>query len=675
MNARALLLCVVLASTAFGQAIQPGTQTDQPNQIAVTTSWLYANKMHYAGAWSSSTSYNAQDVVTYNGLTYVSLAVLNQNNTPSTSMLWWASVGGGGTVAGADTQIQYNASGALGASSNFTWAQTGGSSGTILTNRNPSGAAEIDIDGAAGTQRTLKFLTGGQRRWSLFLNTDAETGNNAGSTLTITRAADNGSFLDTPVQINRQNGLMTIGDGLSVTNGVTVNGGAVIQTGTLQTGLFQQGASPGAVGTTQMIATPGSPDSSRLSFGTDNSGWSLAIAKNAAGTTTDIFRFYDNGQATALQPWAANDTPAWGLSQLFGADATLGPLSLQVIGKPSATGANRWTALSSGDNLAMRPLVLNTNGTGAFGHVLVGTTADNGASDIVQINGSTRVETNLSVGGAAGTQRVIHWLTDTGTGQCSSGGSGCSRWSMFADADAETGSSAGSTLQLYRYSDSGPLDAVMTWNRATGLTTVNHGVSVTGAVTLGTPLGVASGGTGAAPSAADQTPVTTASNTGSWASLPSCLDAGGNHLNYNTSTHAFICGSSGGTVGSAAFSTITGGTNSSAAMVVGTGASLGATGSGTIAATGLGSQSYYTASTTATLGAIVDGDCASVGPFALAQASVGDMVFAGVSVALPSGVNASAKVTSSGNVAVEVCNLSESSQTIGAATYKVALLH
>lgn len=86
-------------------------------------------------------------------------------------------------------------------------------------------------------------------------------------------------------------------------------------------------------------------------------------------------------------------------------------------------------------------------------------------------------------------------------------------------------------------------------------------------------------------SAADQFLGTTASATGAWAAMPSCLDSGGNHLNYNTSTHAFVCGTSGGTAGSAAFNTITAGTNSMSAMVVGTGASLATSGAGTIAAT------------------------------------------------------------------------------------------
>ena len=45
-------------------------------------------------------------------------------------------------------------------------------------------------------------------------------------------------------------------------------------------------------------------------------------------------------------------------------------------------------------------------------------------------------------------------------------------------------------------------------------------------------------------SAADQTLLTTASATGAWKSLPTCPDTGGNHINYDTSAHAWSCGTS-----------------------------------------------------------------------------------------------------------------------------------
>lgn len=88
-------------------------------------------------------------------------------------------------------------------------------------------------------------------------------------------------------------------------------------------------------------------------------------------------------------------------------------------------------------------------------------------------------------------------------------------------------------------------------------------------------------------SAANQLLITTASATGAWATLGDCDDSGGNHLNFDTTTHAFSCGTTGGTVGSVAFSAITGTTatpNTGAQMVIGPGATLDYQGTGTIAA-------------------------------------------------------------------------------------------
>jgi hypothetical protein len=70
--------------------------------------------------------------------------------------------------------------------------------------------------------------------------------------------------------------------------------------------------------------------------------------------------------------------------------------------------------------------------------------------------------------------------------------------------------------------------------------------------------------------ASDQAIVTTAAAVGSWAALPSCPDTGGNHLNYSVATHGFLCGNTGGSVGSVGFSGVSGGTNASALVISGT---------------------------------------------------------------------------------------------------------
>jgi hypothetical protein len=99
------------------------------------------------------------------------------------------------------------------------------------------------------------------------------------------------------------------------------------------------------------------------------------------------------------------------------------------------------------------------------------------------------------------------------------------------------------------------------------------------------------------------------------------------------------------------------------------------TGSGLQPVMANGSAGAPFASTTTTLGTIVDGDCADTPAITLTGAAQGDPVWPGVSANLPAGVYPTAKVTASNTVLVEVCNLSEGPVTLSSATYKVGLLH
>ncbi len=55
------------------------------------------------------------------------------------------------------------------------------------------------------------------------------------------------------------------------------------------------GTSAGVQGSTQIVSAPGSPVSSRLTYGTDGTGWQFRIAKNQSGTVTDQLTIQDNG--------------------------------------------------------------------------------------------------------------------------------------------------------------------------------------------------------------------------------------------------------------------------------------------------------------------------------------------------------------------------------------------
>jgi hypothetical protein len=83
---------------------------------------------------------------------------------------------------------------------------------------------------------------------------------------------------------------------------------------------------------------------------------------------------------------------------------------------------------------------------------------------------------------------------------------------------------------------------------------------------------------------------------------------------------------------------------------------------------------FGTASTTVTLGPIIDGGCVETPAFNLAGVLAGDTVFAGTtSVSMPAAVTVAAKVVSNNVVAVDVCNLSGGPYTVSSATFTVAM--
>ena len=125
--------------------------------------------------------------------------------------------------------------------------------------------------------------------------------------------------------------------------------------------------------------------------------------------------------------------------------------------------------------------------------------------------------------------------------------------------------------------------------------------------TLTTTVAKIDGTTVPTNSAADQTLVTTASATGAWTSIPNCADSSGNHLNYDTTAHAFSCGTSSsgsvnwavpGTIGSTtpntgAFTTLSASSTSTLTGNVGVGgASVAGTGLNIASITQSGTNAY-----------------------------------------------------------------------------------
>jgi hypothetical protein len=112
-------------------------------------------------------------------------------------------ISGGGTING-----------------NLAIAPTSGYASLALSK--PTGANGNQIEGA----------TAGRPRWALLLgDATAESGGNAGSNFSINRFDDSGSYLGTPLSINRANGNVSIQQSLFVNGGVYAAGGRIMSTG------------------------------------------------------------------------------------------------------------------------------------------------------------------------------------------------------------------------------------------------------------------------------------------------------------------------------------------------------------------------------------------------------------------------------------------------------------
>jgi hypothetical protein len=84
----------------------------------------------------------------------------------------------------------------------------------------------LQFSGAVATNRLIVYQTSGAARFSVGIGATAESGGNVGSDYLIIRWSDAGGYLDTPFQITRSTGLVTIADGLTV-NG-TLGGAAFV---------------------------------------------------------------------------------------------------------------------------------------------------------------------------------------------------------------------------------------------------------------------------------------------------------------------------------------------------------------------------------------------------------------------------------------------------------------
>lgn len=295
--------------------------------------------------------------------------VLKSNGT-GTPPTWQTDAGG--TVAGSNTQIQYNNSGAFGATSDFTFTSgtstltIGAASSTTNLTGGTTGTFNIkggDGSGPGGAGGTLA-LVGGTRS------------SQAGGPVTITGGAGQGTA---------NGGDVTIGGGLSANSGGAISGNLFLNAGA---------ANGGTAGYTAFNTS--ATERFRILA---NGAWSVGSTGSATGTSGQVLKSNGSGSAPTWQTDGGGDTtgsftitwddacttsPTTAATYTLGGDAKTVTLYLPATTSCTSDSANTAT---TGTDLpaAIRPtasqmvmfglttkdngtntagcLVLNTNGT------------------------------------------------------------------------------------------------------------------------------------------------------------------------------------------------------------------------------------------------------------------------------------------------------------------------
>lgn len=95
------------------------------------------------------------------------------------------------------------------------WIDTddpGGTTNEFVLRAGDTMTGHLALNLPAGSSHNVEWRTGGNLRWSLGKTSDAETGSDAGSNLTIASWTDAGAYKAAPVQINRATGKVSILD-------------------------------------------------------------------------------------------------------------------------------------------------------------------------------------------------------------------------------------------------------------------------------------------------------------------------------------------------------------------------------------------------------------------------------------------------------------------------------
>jgi len=316
--------------------------------------------------------------------------------------------------------------------------------------------AQLVVNGPPGTHREIYFQSNQVNRWGLFASLGAETGANAGSDFDISRFADDGTFIELSLSINRITGMFTFGLG-----GLYVKGGGAQVNGSI-TSIGGSFYISGASGTARSISmqTAGS------------SRWVMGTSSTAEGGTNSGSNFYIERYTDA---GAYVDRP-------LTIDRAGGIVTMPK-GIVGSSGIDTTTIDAQGYGVRIRQ--------GTAGYAILQFTSASGITQRGTIqcgnDGITQISSGVRVNGAPATTRSFDFATN-----------GSTRWHLQCDLTAEGGGNTGSNFYIQRAGDNGVLiDAPIVINRATGLVTIsaggNSGLAVNGSITSTGGLIIANG--------------------------------------------------------------------------------------------------------------------------------------------------------------------------------------
>jgi len=148
---------VTITGGTSGSSGTSGTSGTSGSSGTSGTSGSSGSGFTYNGAWSSSTTYNLNDVVTYGGQSYVSIQAGNLNKQPSVQPAWWSvfsAAGSSGTSGTSGTSGSSGSSGTSGSSGSSGTSGSSGSSGTSGTSGSSGSSGTSGSSGSSGTSGT-----------------------------------------------------------------------------------------------------------------------------------------------------------------------------------------------------------------------------------------------------------------------------------------------------------------------------------------------------------------------------------------------------------------------------------------------------------------------------------------------------------------------------------------